>query len=496
MASNEEQLTTGSGQPVGDNQNSLSVGARGPLLIEDFHLIEKNAHFNRERIPERVVHAKGAGAFGYLRVTADVTRWTNARLFSEVGKTTEALARFSTVAGERGSADSARDPRGFALKFYTEDGNYDIVGNNTPVFFIRDGLKFPDFIHSQKRDPGTNLKNLDAQWDFWSLSPESLHQVTILFSDRGTPKSFRHMNGYSSHAFSWINAERERFWVRYHFKTKQGIQNNTREEAELLAGSDPDDATRDLSEAIERGDGPAWRVCVQIMPEADAEQYHLHPFDLTKVWPHGDYPLIEFAELVLNRNPENYFVDIEQAAFEPSNIVPGIGFSPDKMLQARIFAYPDTHRYRLGVNYQLLPPNKPRATTVQNYQRDGFMRVDDNSGDAANYEPNSMGGPVERTDFRSEAYGQMLNDNAARYDKEYPGNDDYTQPGNLYRLMPEDARERLIGNLVDHMRPVKQEIQERQIRHFYKADTAYGEGVAKGLGLDIDAIVAEQSASI
>ncbi|MHB8514908.1 MAG: catalase, partial [Dehalococcoidia bacterium] len=316
-----EHMTTAAGIPISDNQNSISVGPNGPLLLEDFQLLEKNAHFNRERIPERVVHAKGAGAFGYLKVTADVTKWTKAKIFSGVGKVTPALARFSTVAGEKGSADAERDPRGFALKFYTEDGNYDIVGNNTPVFFVRDGLKFPDFIHSQKRDPQTNLRNPEAMWDFWSLSPESLHQVTILFTDRGIPRSHRYMNGYSSHAYSWINAAGERFWVKYHFKTKQGIQNLTRQEAAQIRSADLDHATRDLFEAIERGEHPAWRVCVQIMPERDAANYHLNAFDLTKVWPHGDYPLFEFAELVLDRNPQNYFADIEQAAFEPSNIV-------------------------------------------------------------------------------------------------------------------------------------------------------------------------------
>ncbi|MDP2675058.1 MAG: catalase [Dehalococcoidia bacterium] len=481
-----EQLTTGAGQPVVDNQNSITVGERGPLLIEDFHLIEKNAHFNRERVPERVVHAKGAGAWGYLRVTADVTKWTKARLFSDVGKTTEAFARFSTVAGERGSPDTARDPRGFALKFYTEDGNYDIVGNNTPVFFVRDGLKFPDFIHSQKKDPRTNIQSPESMWDFWSLSPESLQQVTILFSDRGTPHGHRHMNGYSSHTYSWINAKGERFWIKYHFKTKQGIKNFTREEARRMAGDDPDFSTRDLFEAIERGDFPAWRVCVQIMPEADALNYHIHPFDLTKVWPHGDYPLHEFGELMLNRNPENYFAEVEQAAFEPSNIVPGIGFSPDKMLQARIFAYPDTHRYRIGANYQLLPVNRARhpEARVRNYQRDGSMRFDDNGGRGPNYEPNSFGGPVENPALKEAAYGFELRGFAERFDKEYPGNDDYTQAGNLFRLMKPDERERLIGNIVEHMRPVRREIQLRQIRQFHKADPAYGEGVAAGLGIE------------
>jgi catalase len=483
----KEQLTTAAGIPVSDNQNSISVGPNGPLLIEDFHLIEKNAHFNRERVPERVVHAKGAGAFGSFKVTADVTKWTKAKMFSQAGKVTPALARFSTVAGEKGSADSERDPRGFALKFYTEEGNYDLVGNNTPVFFVRDGLKFPDFIHSQKRDPRTNLREPEAMWDFWSLSPESLHQVTTLFSDRGTPRSFRHMNGYSSHTFSWINAAGERFWVKYHFKTKQGIQNFTREEAGRMRGEDPDHATRDLFEAIERGDAPAWRACVQIMPEQDALTYRINPFDLTKVWPHGDYPLVEFGELVLDRNPQNYFAEIEQAAFEPASIVPGIGFSPDKMLQARIFSYADAHRYRIGTNYQLLPVNRPHAA-VNNYQRDGAMRSDDNGGPAGNYEPNSFGGPVENPALKEASYGYELHGIAARWDHR-EGNDDYTQAGNLFRLLPPDERARLIDNLVDHMRPVSKEVQLRQLRHFYKADPAYGEGVAKGLGIDAKVLV-------
>ena len=482
-----EQLTTAAGQPVSDNQNSVSAGERGPLLLEDFHLIEKNAHFNRERVPERVVHAKGAGAWGELRVTHDVTQYTKAKLFSEIGKTTAAIARFSTVAGEKGSADTARDPRGFAIKFYTEDGNYDIVGNNTPVFFIRDGMKFADFIHSQKKDPRTNIQSAESMWDFWSLSPESLHQVTTLFSDRGTPWGFRHMNGYSSHTYSWINAKGERFWVKYHFKTKQGIKNFTREEATRMAGEDPDFATRDLFDAIEKGDFPAWRLCVQIMPEAEALDYQIHPFDLTKVWPHGDYPLHDIGELVLNRNPDNYFAEVEQAAFEPSNVVPGVGFSPDKMLQARIFSYPDTHRYRIGPNYQLLPVNRARHpdARVNNYQRDGAMRFDDNGGRGPNYEPNSFGGPAENPALKEAAYGFELRGFAERFDKEYPGNDNYTQAGNLFRLMPPDAQARLIDNLVTHMKPVSREIQLRQVQHFYRADPAYGQGVAAGLGIDV-----------
>jgi catalase len=489
----EQQLTTSGGAPVSDNQNSLSVGPRGPLLLEDFHLIEKNAQFNRERIPERVVHAKGAGAGGYLEVTADVTMYTKARLFSEPGKRTEAFVRFSTVGGERGSPDAARDPRGFAVKLYTEEGNYDIVGNNTPIFFIRDGIKFPDFIRTQKRDPRTNLKSPTAMWDFWSLSPESLHQVTILFSDRGTPRSYRHMNGYSSHTFSWINSEGERFWVKYHFKTQQGIQNFTRQEATRLAGENPDHATGDLFEAIERGDYPRWRVCVQIMPETDAENYQINPFDLTKVWPHADYPLVEFAELVLDRNPENYFQDVEQAAFEPSNIVPGIGFSPDKMLQARLFAYPDTHRYRLGANYATLPVNRPHATEAHTYHRDGAMRFDGNGGSTVNYEPNSFGGPVESPQFKQEAYDFTMSGVATRYDHR-EGNDDYTQAGNLFRLLAADHQGRLIDNIVDSLLTVPHDIQVRQARHFYNADPTYGEGVAGGLSLDLSEIAEPEKA--
>ncbi len=483
--SRSEQMTTAIGTPVIDNQNSLTAGPRGPVLMEDLHLIEKTQHFNRERIPERVVHAKGAGAYGYLRVTADVTQWTKAKLFSQVSKATETFVRFSQVAGEKGSADAVRDPRGFAIKMYTEEGNYDIVGNNTPVFFIRDGLKFPDFIHTQKRDPQTNTKNPNAMWDFWSLSPESLHQVTILFSDRGTPKTFRHMDGFSSHTFSWVNSAGQRFWVKYHFKTKQGIQNFTKEEAAQMAGEDPDHATRDLFQSIQRGDFPAWRVYVQIMPEAYAGTYHINPFDLTKVWPHADYPLIEFAELVLNRNVQNYFTEVEQAAFSPGNIVPGIGFSPDKMLQARLFSYHDAHLYRLGTNYQLLPVNRAHAAQVRNYQRDGSMRFDDNSGPQVNYQPNSSGGPVDSPTLGETAYTEALDGFAARYDKDYEGNDDYTQPGDLFRLMTPHQKARLISNIAEHMEPVDLEIKVRQIQHFYLADPAYGEGVAKALGINI-----------
>ncbi len=458
-----EILTTASGIPVADNQNSLTAGPRGPVLMQDFHLIEKMAHFNRERIPERVVHAKGAGAFGAFTVTGDITRYTKAAVFCAIGKKTEVLVRFSTVGGEKGSADSARDPRGFAIKFYTEEGNWDLVGNNTPVFFIRDALKFSDFIHTQKRDPQTNLKSPTMMWDFWSLSPESLHQVTILFSDRGTPKNYRHMDGFSSHTFSLINSRKERFWVKFHLKTKQGIQNLTREESIQLAGSNPDHATKDLCEAIEKGHYPKWRLSVQIMPEVEADTYDLNPFDLTKVWPHADYPLIEVGELELNRNPTNYFAEVEQAAFAPANVVPGISFSPDKMLQARILSYTDAHRYRVGVNYESLPVNRPKCP---------------NGGSTPNYEPNSFGGPKQAPDY-AEPPLIILGD-ASRYDHR-AGNDDYKQAGDLFRLMNAEERARLIDNIVDSMKSVPPEIQSRQIAHFYQADPTFGKGVEAGL---------------
>jgi catalase len=487
MSEERKRMTTDAGRPVGDNQNSLTVGPRGPVVFEDFLLFEKMAHFNRERIPERVVHAKGSGAHGYFVCTnADMAKYTSAALFSAAGKRTPTFLRFSTVGGEKGSADTERDPRGFALKFYTEEGNWDMVGNNTPVFFIRDPLKFGDFIHTQKRDPETNLKSPTMMWDFWSLSPESLHQVTILFSDRGTPDGYRHMDGFSSHTFSLINSKNELFYAKWHFKTKQGIKNFTREQADGMRGKDPDYAQRDLFDAIAKGDFPKWRVSVQIMPEKDAETYHINPFDLTKVWPHRDYLLIEVGELVLDRNPVNYFAEVEQAAFEPKNIVRGMGFSPDKMLQARLISYPDAHRYRLGVNYDSLPINTPQCP-VHTYNRDGAMRFDGNSGSAHNYEPNSFQGPTEDPAFRERprTITGSVDRHNHRLDSDY-----YSQPGDLYRLMPAGARERLIGNIVASMKSVPERIQKLQIQHFYKADPAYGAGVAKGLGLDITEIAA------
>lgn len=477
MSSNK--LTTSWGAPVGDNQNSMTAGDRGPALIQDVHLLEKLAHFNRERVPERVVHAKGAGAHGYFEVTNDVTKYTKAAFLSEVGKRTPLFIRFSTVAGELGSSDTVRDPRGFAVKFYTEEGNYDIVGNNTPVFFIRDAIKFPDFIHTQKRDPRTHLKNPTAVWDFWSLSPESLHQVTILMSDRGIPATLRHMHGFGSHTFKWTNDKGEGVWIKYHFKTEQGVKNLDVNTAAKIAGENPDYHTEDLFNAIENGDFPAWKLYVQIMPLEDANTYRFDPFDVTKVWSQKDYPLIEVGRMVLNRNPENYFAEVEQATFSPGTLVPGIDVSPDKMLQGRLFAYHDAHRYRVGANHQASLINRSR-NEVKNYQRDGQMRFDDNGGRSVYYEPNSFGGPKESPEDKQAAYPVSGFADSVSYHH----HDHYTQAGDLYRLMSEEERARLVANIVSAMKPVeKEEIKPRQIGHFYKADPEYGRRVAEGLGL-------------
>ncbi|WP_068618672.1 catalase KatA [Paenibacillus tuaregi] len=476
-----KHLTTSTGAPVGDNQNSMTAGSRGPTLIQDYHLIEKLAHFNRERVPERVVHAKGAGAHGYFEVTQDVSSYTKAAFLSEVGKRTPLFIRFSTVAGELGSADTVRDPRGFAVKFYTEEGNYDLVGNNTPVFFIRDAIKFPDFIHTQKRHPQTHLKNPNAVWDFWSLSPESLHQVTILMSDRGIPATLRHMHGFGSHTFKWVNAEGQAVWVKYHFKTEQGVKNMDVQLAAKLAGEHPDYHTEDLFNAIENGDFPAWKLYVQIMPFEDADTYRFDPFDVTKVWSQKDYPLIEVGRMVLDRNPDNYFAEVEQITLSPGNFVPGIEASPDKMLQGRIFAYADAHRYRVGANHNTLPINRPVAE-VNNNQRDGAMRADGNGGSSVYYEPNSYGGAVESPVHKPAPFAVSGLADSVPYDN----NDHYTQAGDLYRLLSEEERERLVANIVAAMTPVdKDEIKIRQIGHFYKADPEYGTRVAEGLGLPV-----------
>lgn len=474
----KKQLTTSAGIPVGDNQNSLTAGARGPLLVQDWQLFEKHGHFNRERIPERIVHAKGSGAYGTFTVTNDITKYTKASLFNKLGKQTEVFFRFSTVAGERGAADAERDVRGFAMKFYTDEGNWDLVGNNTPVFFVRDPYKFVDFIHTQKRLPKSNLRDNTVQWDFWSLSPESLHQVTILMSDRGLPQTYRHMNGYGSHTYSLINDKNERIWVKFHLKTAQGHKHYTNKEGAEIVGKDRESHQRDLYGSIEKGDYPKWNVKIQVMTKEQAEEAPFNPFDLTKVWPHADYPLIDVGVVELNRNPENYFAEVEQSAFSPANMVPGISHSPDKMLQFRIFSYADAHRYRLGVNYESLPVNKPHAAKVNTYHRDGKMRFDDNGGGSVNYEPNSFDGPVEDKIYLEPPL--EIEGDADRYDHR-EGNDDFTQAGNLFRLMDAGQQSRLFSNIADAMEGVPQEIIDRQLGHFEKADPAYAEGVRKAL---------------
>ncbi|MEU8137460.1 catalase [Streptodolium elevatio] len=467
-------LTTESGAPVADNQNSATAGPGGPLLIQDQYLLEKLARFNRERIPERVVHARGSGAYGYFEVTADVSRFTKAHFLAEPGRRTEVFARFSTVAGNLGASDAVRDPRGFALKFYTQQGNYDLVGNNTPVFFIKDPSKFPDFIHTQKRDPYTGIQEADNVWDFWSLSPEVTHQVTWLFGDRGIPASYRHMDGFSSHTYQWVNADGDAFWVKYHFKTDQGIRNLTADEAAAIAGVDPDSHQRDLREAIDAGRLPSWTLKVQVMPVAEAANYRFNPFDLTKVWPHADYPLIEVGRLVLDRNPENVFAEVEQAAFSPNNFVPGIGPSPDKMLQGRLFAYADAHRYRLGVNHTQLAVNAPHATVARNHGRDGAMATNA-GGRAKNYEPNSFGGPYET----GEPLWAPTRVSGATGTHEAPvhaEDDDFVQAGNLYRLMSEEEKVRLVEGLAGGLAQVsRDDIVERAIGNFRAADPEYGD---------------------
>jgi catalase len=486
MTDSKKTLTTGFGMPVADDLNSMTAGPKGPVLVQDVHLLDKLAHFDRERIPERVVHAKGAGAHGYFEVTRDVAKFTRAKFLSKVGKKTEVVVRFSTVGGEKGSADSERDPRGFAVKFYTEEGNYDMVGNNTPVFFIRDPLKFPDFIHTQKRQPASNLKDPDMFWDFLSLTPESIHQVTILFSDRGTPRSFRHMNGYGSHTYMWYNAKGEYSWIKYHFKTLQGVQNFDGPEANRMRGIDPDVATRDLFQTIAKGEHPAWRVEVQIMTPDQAKDYRFDPFDITKIWPHADFPPIEIGRMVLDRNPENYFAEVEQAAFSPNNFVPGIGPSPDKMLQGRLFSYHDTHLHRLGPNYHLLPVNAPKAAPEASYQRDGFMRFDGNGGGGPNYWPNSFGGPAPDPGF---AFPAIDVAGAAARHAYVLGDIDFVQAGTLYRkVMTDKDRENLVANIVGHIKGAQKRIQLRQAALFTKADADYGERVAKGLGIDVNEV--------
>ncbi len=466
-------LTNAAGRPIEENQNSMTAGLRGPVLMQDFWLLEKLAHFDRERIPERVVHAKGSGAYGTLRITHDISQYSLAKVFKP-GTSTPLFLRFSTVAGELGAADAERDVRGFAIKFYTEDGNWDLVGNNTPVFFIRDPLKFPDFIHTQKRHPRTHLRDATAAWDFWSLSPESLHQVTILMSDRGLPKNLRQMHGFGSHTYSLINEQGVRHWVKFHFKSQQGIANYTNEQAAQVVANDRESSQRDLYENIEQGNFPRWNLRIQVMTEEQANTYHINPFDVTKVWPHGDFPLIDVGVLELNRNPENYFAEVEQAAFSPANLVPGIGHSPDRMLQGRIFSYGDTQRYRLGINHGQIPVNAPRCPFQHSYHRDGAMRVDGNQGGTINYEPNSQGEwqSAPRTEPGLALDGQAADHWDHRVDEDY-----YSQPGALFRLFNQQERERLFNNIADAMDGVPQDIIERQLAHFELADPAYGAGV-------------------
>src|SRR5271156_2673320 len=476
-----KKLTTAFGAPVRDNQNIQTAGKRGPALLQNVWFLEKMAHFDREVIPERRMHAKGAGAFGSFTVTHDITQYTKAKIFSEIGKTTPMFARFSTVAGERGAADAERDIRGFALKFYTEEGNWDLVGNNTPVFFIRDPLKFPDLNHAIKRDPRTGMRSSDNNWDFWSLLPEALHQVTIVMSDRGIPKSFRHMHGFGSHTYSFINAHNERAWVKFTFKTLQGIENLTDQEAEQLVGKDRESHQRDLFESIEQGDFPRWKLFVQIMPEREAETYHVHPFDLTKVWPHRDYPLIEVGIMELNRNPTNFFAEVEQAAFAPANVVPGISFSPDKMLQGRLFSYGDTQRYRLGVNYNHIPVNAPKCPFAS-YHRDGKMRTDGNLGGTTSYNPNSQGLWDNQPEYAEPALA--LDGDARHYDHRLE-EDHWEQPGNLFRKLTSEQKQLLFDNTARAINGASQEVLERHVANCRKADPAYGEGVARALKLSV-----------
>lgn len=481
-------MTTSSGIPYYHHEDTLSAGPRGPLLLQDFILHEKMAHFNRERIPERVVHAKGSGAYGTFTVTHDISNYTRAKIFNKIGKQTRMFARFSTVGGEKGSADAERDPRGFALKFYTEDGNWDLVGNNTPIFFIKDPKKFSDFIHTQKRDPHTNLKSPTMMWDFWSHNPESLHQVMFLMSDRGTPFSYRHMHGFGSHTYSMINDKNEKVWVKFHFKTHQGIKNFVNDEAVRMKGEDPDNAQRDLVEAIDRGEFPRWTLKIQVMTEEQARNYRFNPFDLTKTWSQQEFPLIEVGTMELNENPDNYFAHVEQAAFAPAHVVDGIGYSPDKMLQGRILSYPDAHRYRLGVNYEQLPVNRcPFA--VNNYERDGAMRLDGNGGKNPNYFPNSFDN-IKPDPSYQEPPIQLDTLVADWYDRNGEGeNDHYTQPGIFWReVLSDQDRKNLVSNVVGAMKgiegPKKAEIINRQLCHFFRADIGLGMAIAQGLGVD------------
>lgn len=484
---NDKKLTTAAGAPVVDNQNSMTAGPRGPLLMQDVWFLEKMAHFDREVIPERRMHAKGSGAYGKFTVTHDITQYTKAKIFSEIGKETDMFARFSTVAGERGAADAERDIRGFALKFYTEEGNWDLVGNNTPVFFFRDPMQFPDLNHAIKRDPRTNMRSATNNWDFWSSLPEALHQLTILMSERGLPKTLRHMHGFGSHTFGMINADNERHWVKFHFRSQQGIENLTDSEAETLVGQDRESHQRDLMNSIDNGDFPRWKLFIQVMTEDEANDMPYNPFDVTKVWFKKEFPLIEVGEFELNRNPENYFAEVEQAAFNPAAIVPGIGFSPDRMLQGRLFSYGDAQRYRLGVNHHQIPVNAPRCP-VHSFHRDGAMRVDGNKGSTLHYEPNSYNEWQEQPDFSEPPL--KINGDADHWDFREDDSDYYTQPGKLFNLMDAGQKEALFANTARNMEGVPREIHIRHIANCFQADPAYGEGVANAIGIPMSEIKA------
>ncbi|MCB4859846.1 MULTISPECIES: catalase [unclassified Sphingobium] len=467
------------GAPVTDNLNILTAGRRGPALLQDVWLIEKLAHFDREVIPERRMHAKGSGAHGTFTVTQDISRFSKARLFARPGKQTPVFVRFSTVAGERGAADAERDIRGFAVKFYTEEGNWDLVGNNTPVFFFRDPLRFPDLNHAVKRDPRTGLRSAENNWDFWTLLPEALHQVTILMSERGIPRSYRHMHGFGSHTYAMINAAGERHWVKFHFRCEQGIANLSDGEAATLIGSDRESHGRDLLEAIDRGDFPRWTLAIQVMTEAQAGTHRHNPFDVTKVWPKSEYPLIPVGTLELNRNPENYFAEVEQVAFSPANLVPGLGVSPDRMLQARLFSYGDAQRYRLGVNHLHLPINAPQCPFAS-YHRDGAMRADGNLGATPSYYPNSHGAWEDQPHLAEPT--MRIEGDAAHWDHR-DDEDHWEQPGNLFRKMNATEREALFANTARQIGGATRAVQERHVANCNRADPAYGDGVARALGL-------------
>lgn len=464
-------LTTAGGAPIGDKLNSISAGPRGPLLLQDVVFLDEMAHFDRERIPERVVHAKGAGAFGYFEVTHDITDLCKAALFSSVGKQTPISARFSTVGGESGSADTARDPRGFAVKFYTEEGNWDLVGNNTPIFFIRDPILFPSFIHTQKRNPVTHLKDADMFWDFISLRPETSHQVAFLFSDRGTPYGHRHMNGYGSHTFKMVNSKGEANYVKFHFKTDQGIKNFDRQQADDMTRDDPDFSLRDLYNSIADGKYPSWTLHVQVMSFDQAEKWQFNPFDLTKVWPHSEFPLRPVGKMVLDRNPKNYFADVEQSAYSPAHMVPGIEASPDKMLQGRLFSYNDTHRHRLGANFSQIPVNCPYRSKIRHYERDGPMTIDGNHGGAPNYFPNSFSGPKDNKAYLESTF--KVSGDVARYNS--GDEDNFTQVGNFFRqTLDKEERERLVDNMASHLCNAQNFIQERVVHNYTQADPSFG----------------------